>query len=109
MIKVTDNFLEVDEFQFVENNFIQPEFPWFLSQVLDPNCDDLACAWEDNVQLCHLLYNAPQTSADGKESNGEYQFTVSPITPGQAYSFKYIQTKDFSDLWAWEFTFRYLC
>jgi len=80
MIKVTDNFLEVDEFQFVETNFIQPEFPWFLSQVLDPNCDDLACAWEDNVQLCHLLYNAPQTSADGKESNGEYQFIVSPIT-----------------------------
>ena len=37
----------------------------------------------------------------GKEFNSiagrDYQFTVTPITPGQAYSFKYIQTKDFSD------------
>ena len=39
--------------------------------------------------------------SDSKEFNAisgrDYQFTVTPITPGQAYSFKYIQTKDFSD------------
>jgi hypothetical protein len=55
-IKVYDDFLEPDVFDFVQRHMLGDMFPWKYATVLNPEEDDLLCDQIDNVQFSQWLY-----------------------------------------------------
>ena len=61
-VEVYDDFLDSEQFEFVQEHMLGPQFPWHYGNVLseDPNVDyNCSCDPLYNTQMCHWFYIEP--------------------------------------------------
>lgn len=58
MIKITDNFLPLDEFETIERSIMSPTFPWFRGNCVDPMTHKVVCDPIYNTLMLHAFYDS---------------------------------------------------
>lgn len=53
-IKINDNFLTIEYFNYIQQEIFNNNFPWYCDTVLEPPLQ--LCEDKDNTFFCHLLY-----------------------------------------------------